>query len=171
MNVINVIDCVDETRSIEKQSLGYERLVFIKEQIPEATLIFRIPQQLKNHLYVTDTYVKLLTQHHINGVDYVEIWDSELTVEMEAEAAKKYSHIIESINKSSGTKFSYDQARKLVQQGKAMASGEWKIQLDKQGRFCLGQLNREAQYLWMHPAFIPPILLNFQWVEVEKIEL
>lgn len=165
INVTNLLDCVDKTKSEVKPG---GKLVFSEVLIPNHTLMFKTPEDAPYDVYVTDAFVEIYKRNKFKGLDFIEIWDSGITPQMEAEREVRYFGILNATSNSSGTKYPYEEARELVQQGKSMASGEWKIQLDKQGRLCLGQLNKEAQYLWIHPTYIPPILLTYQWVEVEK---
>lgn len=64
-----------------------------------------------------------------------------------------------------------EEALERVDQGQAVASGKWKMQLDEKGRFWLGDLNLELKYSWIMPIYIPPVLLGYRWHEVEKSEI
>lgn len=66
--------------------------------------------------------------------------------------------------------FTYEEALEHVNQGKAVVSGKWKMQLDSEGQFWLGELTLDLKYQWISPVFIPPVLLGYLWHEVEKTE-
>ncbi|WP_434748252.1 hypothetical protein [Paenibacillus amylolyticus] len=57
-----------------------------------------------------------------------------------------------------------------MDQGKTMISGRWKMKLDDQGQFWLGELLKDLSYQWMMPTYIPPVLLLESWHEVKSSE-
>lgn len=172
VNVINVIDCVDRQRSKVKtlistgDSLGYEKIVFSSEKIPEHTLIFKVNGSLG--IYVTDHFIELVNLHKLKGFKFIEVWNSEITDEMELEKQKQYKDMLDSIEKNKGLECTYDEAMEVIQSGKAVASGKWKMQRDDRGRLWLGQLGEDCKYHWLMPVYIPPVLLGYMWHEVER---
>lgn len=172
VNVTNLIDCVDKERSVAKRLssgglLGYKKVVFIAEKIPADTMIFRLPESVLR-IFVTDRFIELVKKHRLKGFQFTEVWDSEFTDEMEQEKQRKYKETLDAIEQNKGPECSYEDAVKKVQNGQAMASGKWKMQLDPQGRFWLGQLGEDAEYHWLMPAFMPPVLLGYMWHPVES---
>ena len=71
--------------------------------------------------------------------------------------------MIGKIEANKGRKYSYEEARELVNQDLAFVSGKWKIQLNSKGQFVIGELLLDLTYQWLLPAYIPPILLGLQW--------
>ncbi len=175
VNVINVIDCANKEKSVADrlktgEFLGFKKVIFDPEKIPNGTLIFKIPENL-NSIYVTDQFVELVKKQKLKGFKFIEEWDSEFTEEMELAKQGKYQEKLKSIENNKGPEFSYEEAIKKVDSGLAVASDKWKMQQDKKGDFWLGQLGEDAEYHWLMPAFIPPVLLGYLWHEVDKSEL
>ncbi|QJD82592.1 imm11 family protein [Cohnella herbarum] len=173
VNVTNIIDCVNSDKSTAKRlSTGaficYLNHVFLPEKIPNDTLIFKLPETSETDVYVTDLFVNLVKKHKLKGCRFIELWDSEQTDEMETEKQITSQFTLEQIEKDKGTEFSYEVAVTKVLSGIAVASGKWKMQLDSKGRFWLGQLGEDAQYHWLMPVYMPPILLEYDWHEVGK---
>jgi hypothetical protein len=105
------------------------------------------------------------------GLDFSEVFDSEFTEEKEQEQKRAYEAAVAAIEENKGQEFSYDHARERVNQGIAVGSGKWKMQLDGKGRFWLGELILDLTYQWIMPVYIPPILLSYLWHEDEKSEI
>jgi len=51
-----------------------------------------------------------------------------------------------------------------------MASGKWKLQTDDKGTVLLGTLEDDLKYHWIDPIYIPSVLLDCKWHEVERSE-
>lgn len=173
VNVTNVIDCVDKNRSISKRLptetfIGYKEMYVNKELIPDSTHIFKIPELSISSIYVTDHFVELVNKNKLKGFVFTEILGTEFTEEMAQEKQQKYELMLANIEKNKGAEFSYDDAVDKVRLGLAAASGKWKMQQDSKGRFWLGQLTDDCEYSWIMPAYIPPILLGYQWHEIDK---
>ncbi|CAM4436373.1 hypothetical protein [Paenibacillus tarimensis] len=163
VNVLNVIDCKDKTQSDSKGA------VFKGDLLPQDTHIFKTPIDMNSKVYATDHFVEIVRKNKLKGFDFIEVWDSEDNENMESERKRRYEEALNAINSMPGERFSYEEARDRVEQGKAVASDKWKMQLDKDGTLLLGQLKEDdGEYLWMVPHFIPPILLGNQWHEVDK---
>ncbi len=90
---------------------------------------------------------------------------------MEEGQQSLYDTVLEEIERNKGEEYCYDDARELVDQGKTMASGSWKMQVDDQGRLWLGQLLKDLSYQWIMPTYIPPVLLLRSWHKVARVQL
>ncbi|MCM3174673.1 hypothetical protein [Paenibacillus sp. MER 99-2] len=90
---------------------------------------------------------------------------------MEEGQQRLYGTALEEIERNKGEEYCYDDARELVDQGKTVASGSWKMQVDDQGRLWLGQLLIDLSYQWMMPTYIPPVLLLKSWHKVTRVQL
>lgn len=176
INVTKVLDCVDWGRSdIQKfkdgSLAGFNKLVFDFTKIPAETYMFKFKERASTMVFVTEAFKNLIETHKFKGLDFSEVYDSEFTEEKEQEQKRKYELALEEIERTKGVEFPYEEARKRVDQGQAVASGKWKMQLDDKGRFWLGELLLDLSYQWIMPIYIPPILLGYAWYEVEKSEI
>jgi len=173
VNVINILDCVDWKRSDvswfeEEYFLGFNKLVFNFTKIPSNTYIFKIKETAETCVYITESFKELVENNHLQGLDFSVVYDSEFTEEKELEQQQNYEAALLGIENTKGPEFSYEEAEKKVDQNKAVASGKWRMQMDDEGKFWLGNLTLELKYQWVRPVYIPPILLEYQWHEVEK---
>ncbi|WP_379159267.1 imm11 family protein [Paenibacillus sp. sgz5001063] len=176
LNVTNMLDCVDWKRSEvewfkDKYFMGFIKLKFDLSKIPNDTYLFKIKETAKTTVYVTEAFKELVEQHQLKGLNFSLVEDSEFTEEMELEQQRRYESALLDIERNKGPEFTYEEAEARVDQNKAVASGKWKMQLDDKGRFWLGTLTLELEYNWVRPKYIPPILLGYQWHEVEKSEI
>ncbi|WP_379135730.1 imm11 family protein [Paenibacillus sp. sgz500958] len=174
MNVTNILDCVDWERSdaewFEKYFMRFKKLRFDFTKIPLNTYIFKIKETAGSTVFVTEAFRKLIENHNLQGLDFSEVYDSEFTEEKELVQKRKYEAMLQGIEKNKGPEFSYEEARERVDQNKAVASGKWRMQLDHTGEFWLGDLTLDLNYQWTQPMYIPPILLGYEWHEVERTE-
>lgn len=176
INVLEIIDCVDWKRSdvmltSKGQFAGFNKLVFDFNRIPENTYMFKIKEMAGVWVFVTSAFKEIIERHKIKGLDFSKVFDSEFTEKKEQEQKRNYEAALIDIEQRKGQEVAYDEAREKVEQGKAMASGKWKMQLDAKGRLWLGQLTLDLSYQWMRPTYIPPVLLGYRWHEVEKTEI
>ncbi|MEK4850172.1 DUF1629 domain-containing protein [Paenibacillus sp. FSL H7-0756] len=176
INVINILDCVDWQKSKakwlqEKYFMGFDKLVFDYTKIPEQTYLFKIKEQATSKVYVTELFKELIEEHQLPGLDFSVVYDSEFTEEMEQVQQRKYEAALQAIEHSKGTEFSYEEARILMEQGKAVASGKWRMLYDEKGELWLGELMVDLKYEWGRPAYIPPILLGYLWHEVDYTQI
>ncbi len=80
LNVTTIIDCLDKENSKLKlfQSSGrimrVEEYAFHKELLVNA-FIFKIPEELHIHPYVTDEFKKLIEQNDIKGFKFIPVWE------------------------------------------------------------------------------------------------
>jgi len=175
VNVTNVLDCVDWNRSdvrrySDEDFAGFNKLVFDFSKIPNDTYMFKIKETATVEVFVTDLFKIVVEQHKFKGLNFSVIYDSEFTQKKEEEQQRLYDTALEEIERNKGEEYSYDNARELVDQGEALASGPWKMQLDQQGQFWLGELLKDLSYQWIMPAYIPPVLLLKSWHVVDRIK-
>ncbi|WP_339250845.1 DUF1629 domain-containing protein [Paenibacillus sp. FSL P2-0136] len=176
LNITNVIDCVDYNRSeIKLTGKGnfarFIKFVFDFSKIPEKTYMFKIKETAVVQVFVTEAFKDLVELHGLKGLDFSEVYDSAFTAEKEEEQKQNYQAALDSIEHSKGTEFSYDEARILMEQGKAVASGKWRMQLDENGELWIADLTPALVYDWGQPIYIPPVLMLLQWHEVEKYDI
>ena len=172
VNVTNVLDCVDRSASVEHRISGgilheYTKIAFFEDKLDNRATIFRIPDVM-NTLYVNDTFRDVVVKNKLKGIELIEAWDSAFTEDMQKEQQERYQATLASIEHAKGKKLSYSEAVKLVESGKAVAHKTWKMQLNKKGVSVIGTLKEDNTYQWIIPAFIPPIFLEVEWVEVER---
>ncbi|EFM09650.1 hypothetical protein PaecuDRAFT_3699 [Paenibacillus curdlanolyticus YK9] len=170
VNVTNVIDALDyEHTEFRYYSTGemadYEKPAFQFDKIKNSP-IFRVPERTVR-IYVTDEFRDLVLKHKLKGLDFEEVWDSEVTDDMEQERQRQYEAHLAEIENNKGTEVGFDEAVAQAEAGKAMASGKWKLQADSTGNVLLGDLTFSGDYDWIDPIYYPPILLELRWHEVE----
>lgn len=175
INVLKVLDCVDWKRSDiqtfdDGSFAGFNKLVFDFNKIPSNTLMFKIKERATIWVFVTEFFKDIIERNKLKGLDFSVEFDSEFTEEKELEQKQNYEAALKELEDYQGPEVSYEEARNLVDQGKTMASGKWRMELDGKGTFWLGQLTLDLSYQWMSPVYIPPILLGQLWHEVEKSE-
>lgn len=173
INVKNVTDSIDYDRStIDRYSDGefreFTKIYFIEDKIKDVP-IFKIPEK-STRIYVSDEFRDLVLQSKLKGLEFNLIWDSELTEEMELALERKYESMLADIERNKGPEFDWSEACIRVKAGKAVASGKWKLQAEANGNMLTGQLDGDGTYSWVDPIYIPPILLDLKWHEVEKSE-
>ncbi|WP_322902915.1 imm11 family protein [Paenibacillus sp. SGZ-1009] len=101
-NVLNIVNCIDEEKSIRKYSkrgtfIDYEKIVFDERifSMEQDLKIFRIEAISHKSCYATDQFKQFLEQHHISGPDFELIWDSEVDYE---HTEQKYDEAVRKIN-------------------------------------------------------------------------
>jgi len=175
VNVVNVLDCVDYSRSKIRKGLqgvfvGFNSISFNEDMVQDQ-LIFKIKEQVERHVYVTDAFKDIVQQSKLKGFGFIEIWDSELTVEKEEEMKKQFEDKLNKLNDASQLVMDWNAAYLLVDDDKAVASGEWKLQKNKKGTILLGKLSYDLTYDWIDPIFYPPVILSLKWREIEKSDI
>lgn len=176
INVTNVLDCVDWKRSDVKwwkdgSFFGFNKIVFDFDKIPENTYMFKFKELATVSVYVTDAFKELIENHKLKGLDFSDVYDSEFTLEKELEQTRAYEAALLAIEDNKGLEFSYDEARARVEQNQAVASGKWRMQMNKAGEFCLGELLPDLTWEWIIPYYMPPVLLGYFWHEAERIDI
>ena len=165
---------VDYTRSIPERSLrgvvnGFKKIAFLEEIVSSRT-IFKIPE-LSVSIFVSDQFRDTVLQSKLKGFEFIEVWDSEITEEMEIASQERYDAFLDEIEKSKGAEMNWSEAVVSIEGGKAVASGHWKMQYDKNGEMRIARLSLDCQYNWSSSPIIPPVLLGLKWHEVEKSDL
>lgn len=172
MNITNILDCVDYDRSEVRLSVGkmagFEHIVFDFSKIPSETYLFKVREIAKTKAFLTEKFKELIESHKIKDLDFSIEYDSEFTIEMELQQKQQYEAALSLLENYHGQEFSYEEARAKIETGLAVESGKWRMQHDEQGRLWLGQLRPDVTYLWMRPVYIPPILLDYRWHEIER---
>ncbi|MEK4996319.1 MULTISPECIES: hypothetical protein [Paenibacillus] len=133
--------------------------------------LFKIKETAIVQFFVTDAFKQLVELHDLKGLDFSEVYDSAFTAEKEEEQERNYQAALDFIERNKGIEVSYDEARFLMEQEKVVASGKWRMQLDENGELWLANLTPDLIYCWGKPIYIPPVLMLFQWHEVEKSEI
>ncbi|WP_419871418.1 imm11 family protein [Candidatus Pristimantibacillus sp. PTI5] len=175
VNVTNVIDCVDYARSeydvMPSGRFGGFNSLYFHEHCLQDEWIFKIPEKVNTSVYVTDKFRDLVIQFKLQGFEFLEVWDSDYTEEIEKNKLLIYEQKLIEIEKSSDTKFKWHEAMERVKAGKAVASGKWMLQHNKTGTMMLGQLGNDLSYFWMNPVYLPPILFDLKYHEVEAYDI
>jgi len=175
VNVVNVLDCVNYSRSkirtgFQGVFVGFDSIGFNEDMLQDQ-FIFKIKEQVEHHVYVTDVFKDIVQQSKLKGFDFIEVWDSELTVEKEEEMKKQFEEKLKELNDASQLVLDWNAAHLLVEDDKAVASGAWKLQKNKKGTILLGKLSHDLTYDWIDPMYYPPVLLSLKWREIEKSDI
>jgi len=175
VNVTKVVNCIDYERSSLKYSPsgvvnGFDTLFLNKDKIKDY-LIFKIPEFANNRVFVTDEFRNTLINSKLKGFDFLEICDLDVTVEQEKEWQQQYEEALAAIEACKGPTVEWAEAVKKVEEGRAMASGTWKLQADATGNLLIGSLVGGGEYSWTDPIYLPPVLLSLQWHEVDRSEM
>ncbi|MCM3133647.1 hypothetical protein M3629_12690 [Paenibacillus polysaccharolyticus] len=172
VNTINVINALDLEKSDYSTFEG--RLTYINEYAFKTDInysnhpIFKISQDPGSFSLVTDEFRNLILSSKLKGFEFVELWDSESSEQMQNELEQKHRALIDFVDSLPGKRFNWDEAVKLIDSGEAVANGKWKLQINDKGNFILGQLEPNGEYFWIQPTYIPPTLLEKKWHIVEK---
>jgi|GEM_PF-743330 len=177
MNVTNIIDCLDEENTQYDIWFDGTRGIVTKEhffadKLSEDDLLFKIKQTSRSDVYCTDKFKKLIESHKLKGIHFREVWDSETDLALEKEAEVRYEQRIAEINASLDHNLPWSAIGEVLDRGKAVISGRWKLQKDENGDIIMGQLNLDLEYsTWMIPTFYPPVFLEMYWSETEASEI
>ncbi len=166
INVINMIDCLDIPKSEvvihEKYHIitQINKFSFIETLVADET-IFKIPQRGGTLTLVTDRFRDRVIEPKLTGFEFWELWDSEAQPVEDAVNPLVFE----------GPTYTYLEAVKLVmEQGKALASDIWVLQIHKNTLF-LGNFERNGTFSWIDPLYIPPVLLDMTWYVIEPLEI
>lgn len=83
LNVTTVIDCLDRENSKLKlfpssgRLMRVEEYAFHRELLVDA-FVFKIPEELHTHPYVTEDFKNLMEQNNIKGFKFVPVWEGIL---------------------------------------------------------------------------------------------
>ena len=172
VNVINVVDAVDYTRSVPERTLSglvyaFKKLNFISEAVASQT-IFKIPE-LPMRVFVSDHFRDVVLASKLKGFEFIEAWDSERTDDVEQEEQMRYEQFLLEMDLNKGIEFNWSEAVSKVEQGEAVASGHWKMQCDQNGTLQVARLGLDCKYSWSNSDIVPPILLGLKWHEVDTV--
>ncbi|ANF97014.1 imm11 family protein [Paenibacillus bovis] len=179
VNVINVFDCIDHTHSVpsiidDGVVQKYEKLYFDEKLLTNTDKrhIFKLPGQEAKGVYVSDEFRSLILENKLKGINFLEVWKSEINIEeiksQESETQSKFNSYVEEINSQPGIWLNWNEAIKLLSQDNGIISRDWKIKKDQRGELIIGRLKDDLNYEFFSPIYIPPILLDLNWKEVEK---
>lgn len=166
INVFNVMDAIDYDRSIPERRLsgrvkGFKKLNFKLEAINSRNL-FKTPES-GIRIYATDNFRDAVLASKLGGLEFVEVWDSERNDEMEIEDQRRYEVYLEEIEKNKGIEYNWEEAVELINRGKVVISGPWKMKVDENEVIQIARLSMDCNYNWINSNIIPPILLGLKW--------
>ncbi|MDB5056270.1 MAG: hypothetical protein JWM44_4320 [Bacilli bacterium] len=175
LNIINVLDCIDYMKAEVKKSrsgtiTGFIKYAFKMDNV-ENEYIFKIPELLSTKIFVTDAFRNKVIENGLKGFKFIEVWDSEEDVAAKEEAHQQYLKHLEKIERDKGQEYPYIEAMHMVNAGKAIVSGKFKLQQDKTGNILLGNLQEDGTYAWIDPIAYPPIFHDMKWHIVEKSDI
>lgn len=177
-NVTNILDCVDHTKSVPiisratNKVFSYEYMYLHEDMIigSEKRHIFKVPELVRTRIYVSDEFRNTVLDAGLKGLDFHQVWDSEFTKTDELAQQERYDHYLAELEKNKGVEMDWDTAMKLLDEGKAVASAHWKLKKDENKELLVGQLTYDLDYDFAKLIYIPPILLDLKWHEVERGE-
>ncbi|WP_018885574.1 imm11 family protein [Paenibacillus massiliensis] len=150
---------------------SYHSLYFKEEMLrTEKRHIFKIPELVRTSVYVSDEFRDAVLEAGLKGLDFIPVWDSEFTKADELAQKERYEHYLAELEKNKGVEMDWDTAMKLLNEGKAVASAHWKLKKDASKELLVGNLTYDLNYDFAKLIFIPPILLDLKWHEVERGE-
>ncbi len=171
INVLNQIAGIDYSNSKYKtfdDGTFYRFIEYaFKRDVIRGEHIFKIPEETTS-VYVSDEFRNRVIEKKLKGFVFIEVWDSTVTPEIKEERKQRYAEMLQEIERTKGEEYSFDEAMDLVDEGKAIASGKWKIQRDKTGETLFATLEENLQYKWMSVSHYPPILIGMKWQVVER---
>ncbi|NQX71676.1 hypothetical protein HQN90_36925 [Paenibacillus alba] len=168
INVLNVIDCLDRSMAVldidEKYNVvrNINKYTFHEERIEHA-IIFKIPENLRSEIFVTDIFKEKVEQAGLTGFRFAEIWDSE----------NEYWPIHDPkavLFDFFGMPMNYSDAMKLVYEGKAITSRRAIIQMDGEQLY-IGNRTLVGDVDWGKPIYIPSGFLEMDWYETHKLKI
>ena len=80
LNVTKVIDCLDKETSVLKlfpssgRIMRVEKYAFYRDFLKD-TFIFKIPEEVHTHPYVTEEFKTIIEQNGIKGFKFVPVWE------------------------------------------------------------------------------------------------
>lgn len=150
----------------------YEYMYLHKDRIvgSEKRHIFKIPELVRTRIYVSDEFRDAVLEAGLKGLDFIPVWDSEFTKADELAQKERYEHYLAELEKNKGVEVDWYTAMELLNEGKAVASAHWKLKKDESKELLVGNLTYDLDYDFAKLIFIPPILLDLKWHEVERGE-
>jgi len=174
LNVINVVDCLDYEKSkIRRMRDGtvseIDEFAFDYSKVSQHD-IFKIPEKIWSTVFVSDKFKATVEENGLIGFKFTEVWDSDEKAVQERK--RRYQEKLEEIRRMDGPEYTFDEAIKLLDQGKAFVSDQWKLQKNKKGDIVLGRLvESTCEYLFLVVAYFPPILITYKWKETEPSDV
>ncbi|WP_139997173.1 Imm43 family immunity protein [Paenibacillus paridis] len=171
VNVTNVIDAIDYSKSIARRSLygkltSFEKISFIPKSVANQN-IFKIAEKPVSSVFVSDKFKNTVESAKLKGFDFIEVWDSERTDDIIQAELEKYNQLLSEIDRMKGEEFDWSAAVKKIDENKIVASGGWKMQKDNNGKLQIARLNSDCKYSWINSDIAPPILLGLLWHETD----
>ncbi|MDQ0110674.1 imm11 family protein [Paenibacillus harenae] len=171
INVLNIYDAVDYKRSIPETTLsgrikGFKELHFKLEKVASHP-IFKI-HELPLSVFVSDEFRESVLQAKLKGFDFIETWSSEENNVTTQEEYIKYVKKLEEMEINKGSEFTWSDAMVLVDEGKTVASGSWKIHKDEKGNIQISRFGYNSQYYLVDTSDVPSELNELKWHEVER---
>ncbi|MEK8127554.1 DUF1629 domain-containing protein [Paenibacillus filicis] len=165
INVTNVIDCIDYSKSIYDKYEGYDVIKEIHKYSFQENLvlnenIFKIPEFRKTRIFVSESFKQAVEEAKLTGFQFIEVWDSEEVPLPPLEPLV-----------FAGPSYDFKEAYHMVQEdNKTVANDKWVMQMSK-GELCLGRREPNGIYTWIFPIYLPPILLEMQWYVTDPYEI
>jgi hypothetical protein len=174
VNVLNVIDAIDYKNAEEKRLssghfVGFNKYAFHFERVQNQH-IFKIPETVKLDVFVSDEFRDTVLRHNLVGFRFIEVWDSEVTTTDREEKLQYYQQMLNQIEQAKGEEFSFSDALTKLEDGKAVASGKWRMQHNNNNELLVGELIEDCTYQWLKMVYYPPIFLQLKWHVVEKMD-
>lgn len=175
VNVTNVIDVIDKDNSVPYITAGtlvrYDEFCFKLDALQRASHhIFKIPELARTFCFVSEEFKTIVEANQLKGLNFLEVWDSEFKKEDELAQQERYDNYLAELEQNKGVEMDWDTAMKLLDEGKAVASAHWKLKKDENKELLVGQLTYDLDYDFAKLIYIPPILLDLKWHEVERGE-
>lgn len=109
--------------------------------------------------------------NELKGFTFELLWDSESSVDAEADLERRYQEILAAVERNKGEEFSFQVAERRILDGEGCASGKWRLQYAPDGTVRLGSLQADGSYNWIQPIYYPPILLDLKWHVVDTLPM
>jgi len=174
LNVINMVDCLDYDKSVlrrweDGRVSEIDEFAFHYSIVSQHD-IFKIPEKNRTHIFVSDKFKATVEENGLIGFKFTEVWDSDEKAVQERK--RRYQEKLEEIRRMDGPEYTFDEAIKLLDQGKAFVSDQWKLQKNKKGDIVLGRLvESTCEYLFLVVVYYPPILITYKWKETEPSDV
>ncbi|WP_397376181.1 imm11 family protein [Paenibacillus sp. sptzw28] len=160
INVLNVINCIDYSRAEPKKLssgtlIGFNRFAF-HEQLLTGKHIFKIPEMLSTKIFVSDQFKAKVEEHKLTGFAFYEVWNSV--------ASEKQLAVEDWDPEADDYPLTFGEAIKIAELGeRAVVSGRYKWQRNKEGILVLGERISDGSVVWMDPVHVPVPHLQMKW--------
>jgi hypothetical protein len=161
LNVLQVIDAIDYEKSTFRK-LPNGKLLTVKEYVfkPDCLMgidIFKDPYFTTN-VYVSDRFRQTVLDNKLTGFDFIELWDSDTSLEIEALEPLEWQDPIV------GDTITFSEAMKFAEKtGQIYRSGKWRMKFNDKGNLLIGELDNRGQAFYDNLVYIPPILFTQKW--------